>query len=121
MIKLLAQVMDQVQIQPVVLVPDMDRWPCCMDAEGGGRSPLPGRLPLWLWGLGIHHRLLPPGQPCRIGAVERSWTGEDDGLSARVTGWNVGKPDAAAVAPPAVGRGMASVWRVSGRNWSRPG
>lgn len=116
-IVLLARVMERVHIQPAVL--QTDRGPCFMGAEGGGRSALPGRLTLWLWGLGIHHRLLPPGQPYRNGAVERlngaierSWTGEDDGLMALVTVWNVGKPDAAVAAPPYAGRDGFSLARV---------
>lgn len=116
-IRLLARVMAQSQVQPAVL--QTDRGPCFMGAEGGGRSALPGRLTLWLWGLGIHHRLLPPGKPYRNGAVERlngaierSWMGEDDGLSALVTAWNVGKPDAAEAAAPYVGRDGFSLARV---------
>jgi hypothetical protein len=91
-----------------------------MGAEGGGRSALPGRLTLWLWGLDIQHRLLPPAKPYRNGAVERlngaierSWTGEENGLAALLLVWNVGKPDAAAAAAPYQGRegfSLARVW-----------
>lgn len=86
--------------QPAVL--QTDRGPCFVGAEGGERRALPGRLTLWLWGLGIVHRVLPPGKPWRNGAVERfhgavehSWAGEAEGLPALQAVWNQGKPGAA--------------------------
>lgn len=89
--------------QPAVL--QTDRGPCFVGAEGGERRALPGRLTLWLWGLGIAHRVLPPGKPWRNGAVERfhgavehSWAGEPDGLAALLSVWNHGKVTAAS--PP---------------------
>ena len=96
----LHRLMRQRAEQPAVL--QTDRGPCFVGAEGGDRRALPGRLTLWLWGLGIVHRVLPPGKPWRNGAVERfhgavehSWTGEPAGLEALLTVWNSGKGSAA--------------------------
>jgi hypothetical protein len=103
--------------QPAVV--QTDRGPCFVGAEGGERRALPGRLTLWLWGLGIGHRVLPPGKPWRNGAVERfhgavehSWTGEAAGLAALRTVWNHGKTGAAAPRPYAdrAGFDLARVW-----------
>ncbi len=92
----LAQLMARRGEQPAVL--QTDRGPCFIGAEGGTNVAVPGRLTLWLWGGGIVHRLLPPGKPYRNGAVERfngaierSWQGEADGLSALQAVWNEGK------------------------------
>lgn len=99
----LHQLMRQRGEQPAVL--QTDRGACFVGAEGGERRALPGRLTLWLWGLGISHRVLPPAKPWRNGAVERlhgavehSWTGEPDGLTALLDVWNHGKPPPAAAA-----------------------
>jgi transposase InsO family protein len=90
--------------QPAVV--QTDRGPCFVGAEGGERRALPGRLTLWLWGLGIAHRLPPPGKPWRNGAVERfqgavahSWAGEPMGLPALVGVWTHGKPAAGTPRP----------------------
>lgn len=114
----LDQLMRQRQEQPAIL--QTDRGPCFIGAEGGDRMAVPGRLTLWLWGLGIQHHILPPAKPWRNGAVERfhgalerSWQGEDDGITALQAVWNVGK-DGAPSGPPYVGRRgfqMAKVWR----------
>jgi transposase InsO family protein len=100
----LHQLMRQRGEQPAVV--QTDRGPCFVGAEGGERRALPGRLTLWLWGLGIAHRLLPPGKPWRNGAVERfqgavehSWAGEPLGLPALVGVWNHGKPAASTPRP----------------------
>jgi hypothetical protein len=89
----LAQVMTTVGAQPAVMQTDRD--PCFVGAEGGERKALPGRFTLWLWGLGITHRILPPAKPWRNGAVERwhgavehSWRGEPNGLAELVPVWN---------------------------------
>ncbi|MGH2534540.1 MAG: hypothetical protein ACRDJW_19925 [Thermomicrobiales bacterium] len=103
--------------QPAVL--QTDRGPCFVGAEGGERRALPGRLTLWLWGLGITHRVLPPGKPWRNGAVERfqgavehSWTGEPDGLAAPRAVWNHGKAGAGTTLPyqGRAGFDLARVW-----------
>jgi hypothetical protein len=103
--------------QPAVVQTDRD--PCFVGAEGGERRALPGRLTLWLWGLGIAHRVLPPAKPWRNGAVERlqgavehSWAGEPDGLAALLAVWNHGKATAAAPRPyqDRAGFALARVW-----------
>lgn len=113
----LHRVMRQRGEQPAVL--QTDRGPCFVGAEGGERRALPGRLTLWLWGLGIVHRVLPPGKPWRNGAVERfhgavehSWAGEPDGLIELQAVWNHGKPGAAAPRPyrDRAGFALERVW-----------
>jgi hypothetical protein len=108
--------------QPAVV--QTDRGPCFVGAEGGERRALPGRVTLWLWGLGIAHRVLPPGKPWRNGAVERfqgavehSWAGEPDGLAALQTVWNHGKPTAQAARPyvDRAGFEMGRVWQGLGQ------
>lgn len=86
--------------QPAVL--QTDRGPCFVGTEGGASRAVPGRVTLWLWGLGVEHRLIPPGKPQRNGvverlqgALERNWVGEADGLAALLTVWNYGKPSTA--------------------------
>lgn len=102
--------------QPAVL--QTDRGPCFVGAEGGARRAVPGRLTLWLWGLSIVHRVLPPAKPWRNGAVERvhgavehRWTGEPGDLAALLAVWNHGKP--APATPPyqdRAGFDLARVW-----------
>jgi hypothetical protein len=113
----LHQLMRRREEQPAVL--QTDRGPCFVGAEGGDRRALPGRLTLWLWGLGIVHRILPPGKPWRNGAVERfhgavehSWTGEPAGLEALLAVWNSGKPPRGTPRPYQdwVGFRMDRVW-----------
>lgn len=89
--------------QPAVL--QSDRAPCFVGAEGGRRQALPSRLTLWLWGLGIEHRLIPVKRPQRNGAVERfqgamesSWRDEPDGLVALMAVWSVDKPERTPIA-----------------------
>jgi hypothetical protein len=76
-----------------------DRHPAFLGAEEPDRAALPGRLTLWLAGLGIAHRLIPVRRPQRNGAVERfnggvahSWRGEEDGLAALTAVWNAERP-----------------------------
>lgn len=113
----LAQLMARRGEQPAVL--QTDRGPCFIGAEGGTKVAVPGRLTLWLWGAGIVHRLLPPGKPYRNGAVERfngaierSWQGEADGLSALQAVWNEGKESgpAGAAYGGRAGFQLARVW-----------
>jgi transposase InsO family protein len=103
--------------QPAVV--QTDRGACFVGAEGGERRALPGRLTLWLWGLGIAHRPLPPGKPWRNGAVERfqgaveqSWAGEPDGLPDLQAVWNHGKTGAVTPLPyqDRAGFAMERVW-----------
>ncbi len=91
----LARTMAEQGVQPLVI--QSDRGACFVGAEAASRA-LPGSLTLWLWSLGVAHRLLPPRRPQRNGAVERlhgaverSWTGEDGGLEALRIVWNHGK------------------------------
>lgn len=114
----LDRLMTQRQEQPAVL--QTDRGPCFIGAEGGSRTAVPGRLTLWLWGLGIAHHILPPAKPWRNGAVERfhgaleqSWQGEIDGLSALQAVWNVGKHGGTPGQPYVGRRGfqLAKVWQ----------
>jgi hypothetical protein len=100
----LHQVMQQRGEQPALV--QTDRAPCFVGAEGGERKALPGRLTLWLWGLGISHRVLPPAKPWRNGAVERfhgavehSWAGEPEGIAALQAVWNHGKHHPAPAVP----------------------
>ena len=102
-----------------------DRGGCFLGAEGGERAAVPSRLTLWLAGLGIDHRLIPPRCPQRNGAVERfhggveySWTGEADGLEALRVVWNVDKAPVGEGHRPYPGRGgfeMARVWALLGQ------
>jgi hypothetical protein len=94
-----------------------DRGACFVGADAA--AALPGRLTLWLWGLGIAHRLIPPGRPQRNGAVERfhgalahSWAGEAGGREALVAVWNAEKAPARAAAAYAGRAGFADerVW-----------
>jgi hypothetical protein len=114
---LLQQVMAERHEQPAVLQTDRD--PCFVGAEGGDRKALPGRFTMWLWGLGITHRILPPAKPWRNGAVERlhgaleqSWRGEAGGLPALLAVWNHGKPGPATRIPyqGRAGFALARVW-----------
>src|SRR5207244_6169195 len=80
--------------QPEII--QTDRGACFLGAEGGASAAVPSRLTLWLWGLGIEHRLNPAHTPQRNGAVERfhggvehSWAGEMDGVAALIAVWNV--------------------------------
>jgi len=100
----LHQLMQQRHEQPAVV--QTDRASCFVGAEGGPHKALPGRLTLWLWGLGIQHRVLPPAKPWRNGAVERfhgalehSWAGEADGLVALQAVWNQDKCGPATAVP----------------------
>jgi hypothetical protein len=93
----LQAIMARIGEQPAVL--QTDRAPCFVGAEGSDRKALPGRFTLWLWGLDITHRILPPAKPWRNGAVERlhhalehSWRGEPNGLADLLPVWNHGKP-----------------------------
>lgn len=104
--------------QPAVL--QTDRGACFVGPDGGAGRAAPGRVTLWLWGLGIEHRLIPPGKPQHNGvverlhgAVERNWTGEADGLAALVAAWNHGKPSTAERLTPYRDRGgfqLEQVW-----------
>lgn len=76
-----------------------DRHPCFLGAEEPTRAALPGRLPLWLAGVGIGHRLIPVRRPQHTGAVARchggvahSWRGEAGGLAALAAVWTVDRP-----------------------------
>jgi hypothetical protein len=102
--------------QPAVI--QTDRGACFVGADTASAA-VPGRLTLWLWGLGIRHRLTPPRRPTRNGAVERfhgavehSWQGEADGLAALVRVWNVDKaaPDTGTPYRGRVGFSMDAVW-----------
>lgn len=112
----LQRLMQQRQEQPAVL--QTDRGSCFLGAEGAAHRAVPGRLTLWLWGLGIAHRVLPPAKPWRNGAVERlngaieaSWHGEADGLPALLAVWNYGKPRAATTPyGDRAGFDLARVW-----------
>lgn len=114
----LDRVMTERQEQPAVL--QTDRGPCFVGAEGGNRTAVPGRLTLWLWGLGIQHQILPAAKPWRNGAVERfngalehSWQGEAGGLTDLRVVWNWGKATAQPVIPyrGRAGFSLALVWQ----------
>jgi hypothetical protein len=102
-----------------------DRHPCFLGAEEPTRAALPGRLTLWLAGLGIGHRLIPVRRPQRNGAVERfhggvehSWRDEADGLEALTAVWNVTRPPLSARHRSYRGRAgfaMARVWDLLGQ------
>jgi hypothetical protein len=113
----LDRLMTERQDQPAVL--QTDRGSCFVGAEGGNRTAVPGRLTLWLWGLGIQHQILPVAKPWRNGAVERfngaiehSWQGEADGLADLQVVWNWGKDLAQPVIPyqGRAGFSLAQVW-----------
>jgi len=94
----LAQLCEQLGWQPNVI--QTDRGPCFVGTDGGASRAVPGRVTLWLWGLGIEHRLIPVGKPQRNGvverfhgAMERSWADEVDGLSALTDVWNHLRPE----------------------------
>lgn len=99
-----------------------DRGPCFIGAEGARTAALPGRLTLWLAGLGISQRLIPARRPQHNGAVERfhggvehSWRGEAGGLTALQAVWNLTRPPLSAGHLPYRGRagfGMERVWEV---------
>jgi hypothetical protein len=115
----LAQMMTHIGEQPAVLQTDRD--PCFVGVEGSARKAVPGRFTLWLWGLGITHRILPPAKPWRNGAVERlhgaiehSWRGEDGGIADLRDVWNHGKV-APATHRPYGGRAGFALERV----WAR--
>lgn len=87
--------------QPAVV--QTDRGSCFVGSDGGASRAVPGRTTLWLWGLGIEHRLIPVGKPQHNGvverlhgAIERNWCGEPDGLAALLGVWNYGKPSTSA-------------------------
>lgn len=108
------------QGQPAVV--QTDRGSCFVGTEGGASKAAPGRLTLWLWGLGIEHRLTPVAKPQRNGvverlngALERSWRGETGGLEALLPVWNAGKPSTAERLTPYRGRAGFSLERV----WAR--
>jgi hypothetical protein len=114
----LDRLMSERQDQPAVL--QTDRGACFVGAEGGNRTAVPGRLTLWLWGLGIQHQILPAAKPWRNGAVERfhgavehSWQGEADGLAALQVVWNWGKDGTQPVIPyqGRAGFSMEQVWQ----------
>jgi hypothetical protein len=103
-------------VQPAVV--QTDRGACFIGTETGSVA-VPGRLTLWLWSLGIEHRLLPPRRPQRNGAVERlhgalerSWQGEPDGLAALLPVWNQGKQVATPATTPYRGRAGSDLTRV---------
>lgn len=106
--------------QPSVV--QTDRGPCFVGAEGGARRATPSRLTLWLWGLGIEHRLTPVAKPQRNGvverlngAVERNWQGEAHGLEALRRVWHHGKPSTVTRLTPYRGRDRFQVEQV----WAR--
>jgi hypothetical protein len=119
----LAQVFAQRGCQPPVV--QTDRGPCFVGAEGSGAKAVPSRLTLWLWGLGIEHRLIPARRPQCNGAVERfhggmeqNWRGEAGGLEALVAVWNVDKPPLDEGHRPYLGRAgfdATRVWTGLGR------
>lgn len=83
--------------QPTVV--QTDRGSCFVGTDGGQTRAVPSRFTMWLWGLGIEHRLIPPGKPQRNGVVERfqgamehTWRAEPDGLQDLIAVWNQGKP-----------------------------
>jgi hypothetical protein len=102
-----------------------DRHPCFLGAEEETRAALPGRLTLWLAGLGIGHRLIPVRRPQRNGAVERfhggldqSWRGEEAGLAALIAVWNATRPALSAGHRRYRGRAgfaMTRVWALLGQ------
>lgn len=111
-----AHLLAQQGVQPAVL--QRDRGACFVGAEAASVA-LPSRLTLWLWSLGIAHRLIPPHRPQHNGAVERlhgalarSWQGEPDGLAALQAVWNVGKQPACPATRPYRGRADSQLERV---------
>jgi hypothetical protein len=104
--------------QPRVL--QTDRGACFVGAEGGAKQAAPSRLTLWLWGLGIEHRLTPVAKPQRNGVVERlngaiqrTWQGEAGGLDDLRRVWNHGKASRADQWTPYRGRAgfhLEQVW-----------
>lgn len=111
-----AHVLAQQGVQPAVV--QSDRGACFLGAQASTPA-LPSRLTLWLWSLGIVHRLIPPHRPQRNGAVERlhgalarSWQGEPDGLAALLAVWNVGKQPPQPATTPYAGRTGSQLERV---------
>jgi hypothetical protein len=112
-------VLDRLGWQPSVI--QTDRGPCFVGTDGGASRAAPGRLTLWLWGLGIEHRLIPVGKPQRNGvverfhgAMERSWTGEPDGLEALTDAWHQRRPAIRATPTPYRGQVDFRLERVWG-------
>lgn len=106
--------------QPAIV--QTDRGSCFVGSEGGASRAAAGRTTLWLWGLGIEHRLIPPGKPQRKGvverlhgAIERNWRGEPGGLAALLPAWNYGKPSTRDRLTPYQGRQGFRLERV----WAR--
>ena len=100
----LARTLASEGVQPAVV--QSDRGACFIGTETGSAA-VPSRVTLWLWSLGIEHRLLPPRRPQRNGAVERlhgalerSWQGEPGGLEALLPVWNQGKQGATTATTP---------------------
>jgi hypothetical protein len=101
-----------------------DRGSCFIGAEGADTAALPGRLTLWLVGLGVGHRLIPVRRPQHNGAVERfhggvehSWRGEDGGLAALIAVWNAERPPLSEGHRPYGGRtafDLGRVWELLG-------
>lgn len=113
----LAQTLAREGVQPAVIQSDRG---ACFVGTATTSAAVPSRLTLWLWSLGINHRLLPPRRPQRNGAVERlhgalerSWQGEPDGIEAMLVVWNHGKQVASPATTPYRGRvdsDLARVW-----------
>jgi hypothetical protein len=112
----LARTLASEGVQPAVI--QSDRGACFIGTETGSAA-VPSRLTLWLWSLGMDHRLLPPRRPQRNGAVERlhgalerSWQGEPGGVEALLPVWNQGKQVATPATTPYRGRAGSDLTRV---------
>lgn len=111
-----ARTLARERVQPDVL--QSDRGPCFVGAEAASAA-IPNRFTLWLWSLGITHRLTPPRRPQRNGAVERlhgalerSWTGEHGGIDDLLAVWNLGKQVATPATTAYAGRAGSDLGRV---------